>query len=84
MPKKNISMKIVIRHSLIEQSAQQNNVEDIVYTIVNSNQSSIKEDIREISLSREMYKTSLGQERYIRDLSRLREMCEIFVFDSDV
>ena len=31
-----------------------------------------------------MYKISLGQERYIRDLSRLREMCEIFVFDSDV
>ena len=77
-------MKIDIRHSLIEQSAQQNNVEGIVYTIVNSNQSSIKKDIREISLSREMYKTSLGQERYIRDLSRLREMCEIFLFDSDV
>ena len=77
-------MKIDIRHSLTEQSAQQNNVEDIVYTIVNSNQSSITEDIREISLSREMYKTSLGQERYIRDISRLREMCEIFLFDSDV
>ena len=77
-------MKIDIRHSLIEQSAQPNNIEDIVYTIVNSDQSSIKKDIREISLSRDMYKTSLGQERYIRDLSRLREMCEIFVFDSDV